>query len=88
MAEEDEKKEQKEEKAEEDGKKSFIGRFLPWMIIGCVIMVSAGGGFGLGRMLAGPGEPSPSEADPNADKASRTEYLSPDESSGGDSEKV
>ena len=88
MADEDERKEQKEEKAEEGGKKSFVGRFLPWMIMGVVVMVSAGGGFGLGRMLAGPGEPSPNEADPNADKVSQAEDLSPDEGSSGDSEKV
>ena len=88
MADEDEKKERKQEKAEEDGKKSFMDRFLPWMIIGCVSMVSAGAGFGLGRLLAGPGEPPLSEADPKANEASQTEYLSPDESSGGDPEKV
>jgi flagellar basal body-associated protein FliL len=88
MADEDEKKERKQEKAEEGGKKSFIGRFLPWMIIGCVSMVSAGAGFGLGRLLAGPGEPPLSEADPKADEASQTEYLSADASSGGDPEEV
>ena len=58
------------------------------MIIGCVMTVSAGAGFGLGRLLAGPGEPSPSEADPNADKASQAEDLSADEGSSGDPEKV
>ncbi len=88
MADADEEKDQKEEKAEEGGKKSFIGRFLPWMIIGVVMMVSAGAGFGLGRLLAGPGESPPSEADPNANETSKAEDLSPEEGSTGDSEKV
>jgi flagellar basal body-associated protein FliL len=88
MSDEDEKKERKQEKAKEGGKKSFIGRFLPWIIMGIVVTVSAGGGFGLGRMLAGPGEPPPSETDPKAGEASQAEDLSPDEGSSGDSEKV
>lgn len=88
MADEEEKKEQTEEKAEDGGKKSFIGRFLPWMIIGLVVIVSAGAGLGLGRMLAGPGESPMDRADPKADGASQAEDLSPDEGSTADSEKV
>lgn len=88
MADEEEKKERTEEKAEEGGKKSFIGRFLPWMIIGLVMIVSAVGGFGLGKMLAGPGEPPPGQTDPNAEKTPRPEDLSPGGGSSGDPDKV
>lgn len=88
MADVDEAKEQQEAEAEKDGKKSFIGRFLPWIIMGAVVAVSAGAGFGLGRLLAGPGAPPASEADPQADQTDETQDLSPDEGSAGDSDKV
>lgn len=88
MADAEEEKDQKEEKAETGDKKSLIGRFLPWVIIGGVIIVSAGGGFGLGRMLADPGTPPPGEADPNVGEPEQAEDLSPDGGSAGDSTKV
>ena len=85
MADVDEAKEQQEAEAGKGDKKSFIGRSLPWIIVGLVIAVSAGAGFGLGQLLAGPGAPPVSEADSQADQ---TEDLSPDESSAADSDKV
>ena len=88
MADADEEEDKSKGKAEKGHKKSFIGRFLPWIIIGGVVIVSAGAGFGLGRMLAGPATPPPNEADTNADETDRTEDLSPDQSSAGDSTKV
>jgi len=69
MAEADDKKEKKgqqeQEKqqnpeAEKTGKKSLIGRFLPWVIIVVVVLVCAVAGLSVGRLFAGPGT---SEAD-------------------------
>lgn len=82
MTDADEKKDQDKEKSE---KKSFIGRFLPWMIIGAVIVVCAGAGFGLGRMLGSSAE-TPASGDENKVSGSdQTVDLSPDESSTDDS---
>jgi len=78
MADVDEAKEQPEAEAEKGDKKSFIGRFLPWIIVGVVVVVSAGAGFGLGRLLAGPEAPPVSEVGPEADQADQTQDLSPD----------
>jgi len=88
MADTDEEKEQNEEKAEESEKKSFIGRFLPWMIIGVVVMVCAGGGFGLGRMLGGSPEPPASGAEQKVDGLEQTVDLRPDDASADDSGKT
>ena len=88
MADVDEAKEQPEAEAEKGDKKSFIGRFLPWIIVGVVVVVSAGAGFGLGRLLAGPEAPPVSEVGPEADQADQTQDLSPDGGSAADSGKV
>jgi flagellar basal body-associated protein FliL len=53
---------QEEPKAEKTGKKSSIKRFLPWIIPGAVVLVFAGAGFGLGRLLAGSGVDKSSES--------------------------
>lgn len=67
MAEADETKNEEKKEGEETGKEvaqtdkeseqtseqSFIGRFLPWMIMAVVIVVFAGGGLTLGRLFAG-----------------------------------
>lgn len=88
MADADEAKEQQGAEAEKGDKKSFIGRSLPWIIVGLVVAVGAGAGFGLGQLLAGPGAPPVSEADSQADEAGQAEDLSPDEGSPGGSDKV
>jgi flagellar basal body-associated protein FliL len=88
MADTDEEKDQNEEKAEESEKKSFIGRFLPWMIIGVAVMVCAGAGFGLGRMFGGSAEPAASGAEQKVDGVDQTVDLSPDDASAGDSGKT
>lgn len=49
-----EKPEKKEEKKTEgEEKKSFVGRFLPGIMIGLVVVVFSGAGFTLGRMFGG-----------------------------------
>lgn len=85
MADVDEAKEQKESAAEEGGKKSFVGRFLPWVIIGVVVMSCAGAGFGLGRLFAGSDAP---EAGPKPEESSQVEDLSADNASTSDSKDV
>jgi len=50
-----EKKEKKDDKKTEAGeKKSLIARFLPKVIIVLVVVIFAGAGFTLGRLIAGP----------------------------------
>ncbi|UCE48637.1 MAG: flagellar basal body-associated FliL family protein [Phycisphaerales bacterium] len=88
MADADEKKDQNQKKAEKSKKKFLIGRFLPWMIIGVVILVCACGGFGLGRMLASPAAPPPSEVDQKVDEVDQEVDLTPDEVSVGDFEQT
>ncbi len=88
MADADENKDQNKEKAEETEKKSFIGRFLPWMIIGVVVVVCAGAGFGLGRMLGGSEVPLQNEAGSKVDAIDRTTDTSSDENSSNISEKT
>jgi flagellar basal body-associated protein FliL len=63
MAEEEKAKEQPqpvaateakpEAKPESGEKKSFIGRFLPWIIMAIIVVVSAGTGAGLAKLFAG-----------------------------------
>jgi len=88
MADADEEKDKGKGKGEKGDKKSFMGRFLPWIIIGAVVTVSAGAGFGLGRILAGPAVPPPSETDANGDQSAQAQNLNPDEGSADDSAKV
>lgn len=88
MADADEEKDQGKEKAEKGEKKSFIGRFLPWIIIGVVIAVCAGAGLGLGRMLASPTPQPVNRAEQKVEHADQTVDLSPDEPTAGGSEKT
>jgi flagellar basal body-associated protein FliL len=88
MADVDDTKQQEEQKgpeAEKSDKKSFIGRFLPWIIMVVVVAVCAGAGFGLGRLFAGSGTP---DSDPNADDSIPTEDLKADDDSAGESQGV
>jgi len=58
MADEGQPKEQKkkdEPKSEQTGKAGLIKRLLPWIMLGAVVIIFAGTGFFLGRVLAGPG---------------------------------
>ena len=88
MADVVETKEQKESGAEEGDKKSFIGRFLPWIIIAVVVMSCAGAGFGLGRLFAGSNAPETAEAGPKPDESNQAEDLSADNDSTSDSKEV
>jgi flagellar basal body-associated protein FliL len=86
MADADEERDQNEEKSDRSEKKSFIGRFLPWIIIGVVIVVCGGAGFGLGRMLGGAETPPPNEAESNADEIDQTTDTTADQTSSDISE--
>lgn len=75
--EKDEKKktDKKEEgKSEGDEKKSFIGRFLPGIIIGLIVVSFAGAGFTVGRIFGGsstPQTPGASENDQAQDSKAK-----------------
>ncbi len=88
MADVDETKEQKGPGEEKGQKKSFIGRFLPWMIIAAVVVFCAGAGFGLGRLFAGSGEPEAAQAGPKPDESNQVEDLTADNDSTNGSGKV
>ena len=88
MADVDDAKEQKESAAEKGDKKSFIGRFLPWIIIAAVVVFCAGAGFGLGRSFAGSGAPEATEAGPKPDESNQASDLAADNDSTNDSDKV
>ena len=67
-----ERQEASDSKAESSSGKSVIGRLLPWIILGGVVLFCAGAGFGLGRLLAGSGattETPPKEQQPANDLA-------------------
>ncbi|MFC1763396.1 flagellar basal body-associated protein FliL [Planctomycetota bacterium] len=49
----DEEKEEQEGKAEGDAKASGGKSVLPWIVLGLIVPLCAGAGFGLGRLLAG-----------------------------------
>lgn len=88
MADVDDKKEQEESGAEKGDKKSFIGRLLPCIIIGVVVVFCAGAGFGLGRLFAGSDVPDAAEAGPKPDESNQIEDLTADNDPTGDSGKV
>ncbi len=60
---------------DESGGKSFVGRLLPWVVMIVFVGVSAGAGFGLGRIFAGSATPGP--ADPNTAKTAAADKTSP-----------
>jgi flagellar basal body-associated protein FliL len=85
MAETDEVKEQKEQAGGETQKTSAISRFLPWIILSLIVMISAAVGMGLGRLFAS----SRTEvSDPNAQPESSPSTLNMEELSAKDAEKV
>jgi flagellar basal body-associated protein FliL len=57
MADAEETKEKQETPDKQEGqKKSLVGRLLPWIIMFVVVVVCAGAGLGLGKILAGTGD--------------------------------
>lgn len=85
MAETDEVKEQNEQADGEIKKPSAIGRFLPWIIMSLIVMISAAVGMGLGRLFAGSGEEVP---DPAAQSESSPDTLNMEELTAKEAEKV
>ena len=79
----DSEQEKTDEKTVE--KKSGIG-LLQWIIVGIVVAVCAGSGFGLGRLLAGPRTPETTESS-QQDEPAPPEDIKPDSSAAG-TEKV
>ncbi len=61
MADENENdvKQQKEPEKQESGGKASIKRFLPWIMLAGVVLISVGMGFGLGRVFGGRQENEP-----------------------------
>ncbi|MBN2313800.1 MAG: flagellar basal body-associated FliL family protein [Sedimentisphaerales bacterium] len=85
MAGTDEVKEQKEKADGEAKRTSAIGRFLPWIILSLIVMISAAVGMRLGRLFAG----SRTEvADPNAQPESSPVSLNMEELTAKDAEKA
>ena len=64
MADEEEvkEKEQEEPKVEPGEKKGLFNQILPWIIMVLVIMIFAGAGLGVGRLLAGTKQPPAQES--------------------------
>jgi flagellar basal body-associated protein FliL len=79
-----EQKEQEELKAEQENKKSLVGRFLPVIVLAVVVGFCTAAGFGLGRLLAG----SPTPETTQANSASEESIPARDLTADGDSEKV
>lgn len=86
--EEEEIKEQEESKTEDGEKRSLISRLLPTLILVVIVAVSAGSGFGLGRLFAKSRTPETAESDSQADKSADTNGPVGDEDLTGDSENV
>jgi flagellar basal body-associated protein FliL len=84
MADVDDTQEQQQLTEEEDESKSFIGRFLPWIMVGAIAVCCAGAGFSLGRLFAGGGSPGTDPADPNAGQSNLVDELAADNGSEGD----
>jgi flagellar basal body-associated protein FliL len=88
MADADDIKEQKDTKVEKGDKKSLVVRLLPWIIIAIVIAVSAGSGFGLGRLFAGSRTPEATESQSVSDDSAQADEQKADDSSVEDSDKI
>jgi len=77
-----EQEKQENPKAEKTDKKTSIRRFLPWIILGAIVVVSAGAGFGLGRLFAGIGEDKATEPSPQ-NQQTEAENIKADTSAKG-----
>lgn len=71
MAEEEKTEQEKKEDspAEPAARKSLVGRLLPWVILGVVVVSFAGAGFGLGRLFGGSRAPTEPEAPAKHDES-------------------
>jgi flagellar basal body-associated protein FliL len=68
----------------EDESKSFVGRFLPWIMVAAIAVCCAGAGFSLGRLFASGGSGDIDPAAPNADESNLVDELAADNGSKGD----
>lgn len=73
--------------AEQSARKSLIGRLLPWVILGVVVVSCAGAGFGLGRLFAGSRGPAAPESPAKPEESSPAESLAADSDPADDSQK-
>jgi flagellar basal body-associated protein FliL len=82
MADENENdvKQQKEPEKKEAGGKASIKRFLPWIILAAVVLISAGMGFGLGHVFGGHQD---NDAEVNEQSAAQTEQVGAPAQGGG-----
>ena len=88
MADVDDTKEQKESAEEEDDKKSFVGRFLPWIIIVAIAVFCAGAGFGFGRLFGDSGASGAAGVGPKSDESNLVDELAANDDSTDSSKKV
>ena len=80
MAKEVENEEVKNPEAEGGGKKSLIGKLLPWVILVVVVMFCAGAGFGLGRIFAGSRTQDAAISESQMENASQKDNQNTDDS--------
>ena len=89
MAKEVENEEIKNPEAEGGGgKKSFIGKLLPWAILVVVVIFCAGAGFGLGRIFAGSRIQDTGISESQQDKTGQNENKNANDNSDSDSDDV
>jgi len=89
MADEEKVEQEKQEDspAKQGAKKPLIGRLLPWIILGAVVICCAGAGFGLGRLFAGSGAPATPESPTKPDESTSAQNLAPDSDAADDAQK-
>jgi flagellar basal body-associated protein FliL len=82
-----EQQEQQTPAAEQGAKKSLIGRLLPWIILGAVVVSCAGAGFGLGRLFAGSRAPEAPASPTKPEQSGSMENLGAGSDSANDAQK-
>lgn len=82
-----EQEKQDDSPAGQNVRKSLIGRLLPWIILGAVVVCSAGAGFGLGRLFAGSGAPVAPESPVKPEESTPAHNLAPESGTADDAQK-
>jgi flagellar basal body-associated protein FliL len=90
MADTDQKEEQNDQPTSqtEPIRKSFVSRYLLWILMVVIILVCAGAGLGLGRLLAGSRGPSSGAHESNVESQVQDPESESSNSMTGDSQKV
>jgi flagellar basal body-associated protein FliL len=90
MADTDQKEEQNDQPTSqtEPIRKSFVSRYLLWILMVAIILVCAGAGLGLGRLLAGSRGPSSDARESNVESQVQDPESESSNSMTGDSQKV